>query len=81
MISYPYSSTSFLQYSSQFNFSANFFCHNYTHRGDGYVEMDINVHRFSSVPKKALQILMKKYVTPSFLIFSIVFSPPLLTVS
>ena len=37
--------------------------HFYAFRGDGYVEMDINVHRFSSVPKKALQILMKKYVT------------------
>jgi hypothetical protein len=30
------------------------------YRGDGYIEMDINVHRFASVPKKALQILMGK---------------------
>ena len=31
------------------------------HRGDGYIEMDINVHRFASLPKKALQIVAKWY--------------------
>jgi hypothetical protein len=30
-------------------------------RGRGYVEMDINVHRFASVPKKALQILISRF--------------------
>ena len=29
------------------------------HRCDGYIEMDINVHRFASLPKKALQIVAK----------------------
>lgn len=31
-------------------------------RGEKYIEMDINVHRFGSVPKKALQTLIGKYV-------------------
>lgn len=40
------------------------------HRGDGYIEMDINVHRFASVPKKALQIVAKWYVLCSSLYLS-----------
>lgn len=27
-------------------------------KGNGYVEMDVNVHRFNSLPKKALQIMV-----------------------
>jgi len=30
-------------------------------RGEGYVEMDINVHRFASVPKKALATLISRF--------------------
>jgi hypothetical protein len=32
----------------------------YVDRGEKYIEMDINVHRFASVPKKALKILIGK---------------------
>lgn len=32
-------------------------------RGDKYVEMDINVHKFSSLPKKALEVLFNRFET------------------
>ena len=40
--------------------SSHSFFSSHSPRGDGYIEMDINVHRFASVPKKALQILMRR---------------------
>lgn len=30
-------------------------------RGDGYIEMDINVHKFGSIPKQALQALLNRF--------------------
>lgn len=30
-------------------------------RGEKYIEMDINIHKFSSVPKKALEVLFNKF--------------------
>ena len=29
--------------------------------GDSFIEMDVNVHKFASAPKKALQIMMGRY--------------------
>jgi hypothetical protein len=31
-------------------------------RGRDYVEMDVNIHRFGSLPKKALEILITRFV-------------------
>ena len=36
-------------------------------RGDDYVEMDINVHKFGSVPKKALEILIGRLLLDRFI--------------
>ncbi len=30
-------------------------------KGENYIEMDINIHKFSSVPKKALEVLFHKF--------------------
>ncbi len=30
-------------------------------RGDGYIEMDVNVHKFGSIPKQALQVLLNRF--------------------
>jgi hypothetical protein len=30
-------------------------------RGDGYVEMDINIHKFASLPKKALKMMLNQF--------------------
>lgn len=31
------------------------------HRADTFLEMDINVHRFASLPKKALEVMFNKF--------------------
>ena len=43
-------------------------------RGDGYIEMDVNIHKFATAPKKALQIMMgsfdKMFISAGFCIES-----------
>jgi hypothetical protein len=35
----------------------------FVHRADQYIEMDINVHKFHSLPKKALQVMFNRFET------------------